>query len=427
MPPLTPDVAIVHAQRADAAGDTQMLGPARRPEGGRLRGRPRHRRRRGARRRGGHPGRPQPHGHPRTHRGRRGRGALRRPSLLRAGRLRPRQPLLRGVGHHQPGRRPTGAPGWTTWVHALPGGPSTWSAWGGSVLARIRPTGPALAGPVDYGAVPVSTPQHAATATAEAGDGWSASEMMIVAAARELAGQRVCFVGIGLPNIAVNLALRTVAPDLELVYEAGAYGAQPARLPLSIGDPTIVTGALAVDVDGRPLRLLPPGRTRRRGLPGRRPDRPLRQHQHDGHRRLPRPAHAPAGLGRRLRDRPQRPPGLRGHAPVVAARSSSASTSAPRRETWPASGASRTPRLRAGWPVGDRRSSSPTSASTTSTRAARCGSIRLHPGATIDGCARLDGLAGAPLAPTSPRPQRPPPRSSTSSARCSTLRATTPS
>jgi len=75
---------------------------------------------------------------------------------------------------------------------------------------------------------------------------YSPSEMMIVAAARELAGQRVCFVGIGLPNIAVNLARHTVAPDLELIYEAGAYGAQPARLPLSIGDPTIVTGAMAV-------------------------------------------------------------------------------------------------------------------------------------------------------------------------------------
>ena len=44
------------------------------------------------------------------------------------------------------------------------------------------------------------------------------SEMMIVAAARELAGQRVCFVGVGLPNIAVNLARLTVAPALELVY-----------------------------------------------------------------------------------------------------------------------------------------------------------------------------------------------------------------
>jgi len=75
---------------------------------------------------------------------------------------------------------------------------------------------------------------------------FSKSEMMIVAAARELAGQRVCFVGVGLPNIAVNLAQRTVAPDLELVYEAGVFGARPARLPLSIGDPTIVTGATAV-------------------------------------------------------------------------------------------------------------------------------------------------------------------------------------
>jgi glutaconate CoA-transferase, subunit B len=75
---------------------------------------------------------------------------------------------------------------------------------------------------------------------------FGSSEMMIVAAARELAGARVCFVGVGLPNIAVNLARRTVAPDLELVYESGVFGARPARLPLSIGDPTIVTGATAV-------------------------------------------------------------------------------------------------------------------------------------------------------------------------------------
>lgn len=75
---------------------------------------------------------------------------------------------------------------------------------------------------------------------------FSAAEMMIVAAARELAGQRVCFVGVGLPNIAVNLAKLTVATDLELVYEAGVFGARPARLPLSIGDPTIVTRATAV-------------------------------------------------------------------------------------------------------------------------------------------------------------------------------------
>ena len=57
------------------------------------------------------------------------------------------------------------------------------------------------------------------------------SEMMIVAAARALAGVRTVFVGVGLPNIACNLAQRTVAPDLELVYESGVYGARPARLP----------------------------------------------------------------------------------------------------------------------------------------------------------------------------------------------------
>ena len=74
---------------------------------------------------------------------------------------------------------------------------------------------------------------------------FSQSEMMIVAAARQLAGRRVCFVGVGLPNIAANLAARTVSPNLELVYEAGVFGARPARLPLSIGDPTIVTGATA--------------------------------------------------------------------------------------------------------------------------------------------------------------------------------------
>jgi glutaconate CoA-transferase subunit B len=74
---------------------------------------------------------------------------------------------------------------------------------------------------------------------------YTPSEMMIVSAARCLAGVRTVFVGVGLPNIACNLARLTVATDLELIYESGVYGAQPARLPLSIGDPTLVTGALA--------------------------------------------------------------------------------------------------------------------------------------------------------------------------------------
>jgi glutaconate CoA-transferase subunit B len=70
--------------------------------------------------------------------------------------------------------------------------------------------------------------------------------MLVVAGARALAGRRVCFVGIGLPNIAVALARHTVAPEIELIYESGVYGSRPARLPLSIGDPCLVTGATAV-------------------------------------------------------------------------------------------------------------------------------------------------------------------------------------
>ncbi len=75
---------------------------------------------------------------------------------------------------------------------------------------------------------------------------YTPSEMMIVAAARALTGVRTVFVGVGLPNSACNLARRTVAPKLELIYESGVYGAQPARLPLSIGDPTLISGATSV-------------------------------------------------------------------------------------------------------------------------------------------------------------------------------------
>ena len=76
--------------------------------------------------------------------------------------------------------------------------------------------------------------------------GYTPSELMIVAAARALAGVRTVFVGVGMPNIVCNLARHTVAPNLELIYESGVYGARPARLPLSIGDPTLVTGATSV-------------------------------------------------------------------------------------------------------------------------------------------------------------------------------------
>jgi glutaconate CoA-transferase, subunit B len=76
--------------------------------------------------------------------------------------------------------------------------------------------------------------------------GYSKSEIMIAASARQLAGATNCFVGVGLPNIVCNLAQRTVATELQLVYESGVFGARPERLPLSIGDPTLATGSTAV-------------------------------------------------------------------------------------------------------------------------------------------------------------------------------------
>ena len=69
---------------------------------------------------------------------------------------------------------------------------------------------------------------------------------MATLAARELADGEVVFVGIGLPNLAANLARATHAPHLVLIYESGAVGAVPERLPVSIGDPALVTGSLMV-------------------------------------------------------------------------------------------------------------------------------------------------------------------------------------
>ena len=75
---------------------------------------------------------------------------------------------------------------------------------------------------------------------------YTASELMTINAARLLRDGDVVFVGVGLPNLACNLARRTHAPNLYMIYEAGVIGARPSRLPLSIGDPTLVSGAAAV-------------------------------------------------------------------------------------------------------------------------------------------------------------------------------------
>jgi glutaconate CoA-transferase subunit B len=75
---------------------------------------------------------------------------------------------------------------------------------------------------------------------------YTPAEMMTAVASRELRDGEVVFVGIGLPNLACNLARATHAPNLVLIYESGAVGAVPERLPVSIGDPALVTGSLMV-------------------------------------------------------------------------------------------------------------------------------------------------------------------------------------
>jgi glutaconate CoA-transferase subunit B len=75
---------------------------------------------------------------------------------------------------------------------------------------------------------------------------WEPDEMMAVAAARRLRDGTVCFVGIGLPSRAANLARTTHAPGCVLIYESGTIGAKPRHLPLSIGDGELAETADAV-------------------------------------------------------------------------------------------------------------------------------------------------------------------------------------
>src|SRR5262245_6242642 len=92
------------------------------------------------------------------------------------------------------------------------------------------------------GPPPSPSPARGEGTTAE----FTRGELMCVLAARELKDGEVVFVGIGLPNLACNLARATHAPNLVLIYESGAVGAVPDRVPPSIGDPALVTGSLMV-------------------------------------------------------------------------------------------------------------------------------------------------------------------------------------
>ncbi|GAA1079947.1 CoA-transferase subunit beta [Nocardiopsis metallicus] len=75
---------------------------------------------------------------------------------------------------------------------------------------------------------------------------WTSDEIMTVTAARSLRDGMACFVGIGLPSTAANVASRTHAPDLWMIYESGTLGATPDHLPLSIGDGILADTADAV-------------------------------------------------------------------------------------------------------------------------------------------------------------------------------------
>jgi glutaconate CoA-transferase, subunit B len=74
----------------------------------------------------------------------------------------------------------------------------------------------------------------------------TSSELLTTLSARALEGKNVVFAGHGLPTLAVSLAQRTVSPGVEIIYESGVTGAQPADLPRSISDSVLVTGAAGV-------------------------------------------------------------------------------------------------------------------------------------------------------------------------------------
>lgn len=84
------------------------------------------------------------------------------------------------------------------------------------------------------------------TAVSETVTTATAEETMIVNAARMLRDDQSCFVGIGLPSIAANLARSSHAPDLFLIYESGCLGSEPTQMPLSIGDGDLALTATAV-------------------------------------------------------------------------------------------------------------------------------------------------------------------------------------
>lgn len=76
---------------------------------------------------------------------------------------------------------------------------------------------------------------------------YSNTELMVTAAASQLRDDDSVLVGIGVPNLACNLAKRTHAPNLRMIYESGTIGSNPSELPLSIGDPVLASNAVNIE------------------------------------------------------------------------------------------------------------------------------------------------------------------------------------
>src|SRR5215471_2452263 len=146
----------------------------------------------------------------------RGRGAGRGAPLLHGRLLPARQRLLRRLGCDQPG------------AGRLP------------PVAGNRGPRPGRDGKGRFGIM--NAPGTAVTG----GSAFTADEMMTACAARALRDGMTCFVGIGLPSVAANLARATHAPDCVLIYESGTIGARPTVLPLSIGDGELAETAMSV-------------------------------------------------------------------------------------------------------------------------------------------------------------------------------------
>ena len=117
--------------------------------------------------------------------------------------------------------------------------------------------------------------------------GFTPDEMMTIAAARALKNDDVCFVSIGAPSAACNVARLNHAPDITLIYESGTIGTAPDVLPLSIGDGELCDTVLTtVSVPEMFRYWLQGGRVTTDRISGCRATRQVRQYQHDGDRRL---------------------------------------------------------------------------------------------------------------------------------------------